>query len=173
MPRLGHNLSAYENNCVFINVEGRQFLDASYASTANIDSDSRSAVAADFDGDNAVDVLVGSVGGGPLRLFRNRIVTPHNKVRIELQGNTSNRLAIGARVVLRCGTRSITRDLFPANGFLGQNPLELLVGVGGADVIDELTIRWPTGASQRFTDLPVNRRLKFSEGESSHEALAL
>ena len=33
------------------------------------DSDSRSVVAADFNRDGAVDLLVGSVGGGPMRLF--------------------------------------------------------------------------------------------------------
>ena len=39
IPRLGHNLSAYEQNRLFLNEGGRQFIDVSYASNANIDSD--------------------------------------------------------------------------------------------------------------------------------------
>ena len=45
----GKNLSAYERNRVFLNTgEGIDFLDASFASAADIDSDSRSAIVADF-----------------------------------------------------------------------------------------------------------------------------
>lgn len=163
MPRLGHNLSAYETNRLFINIEGRDFVDASFASQADIDSDSRSVIAADMNGDHAVDLLVGSVGGGPLRLFSNRITTTNHRVKIELVGVESNRLAVGTRVIVRCGTREVTRDLFPANGFMGQSPLELLIGVGQAAQIDEISIRWPTGKVQRFENLPVDCHLTFTE----------
>ena len=61
----GNNLSAYERNRVFLNTgDGKEFLDASFASAADIDSDSRSAIVADFDRDGWPDLLVGSVGGG-------------------------------------------------------------------------------------------------------------
>ena len=172
MPRLGHNLSAFEANRLFMNVDGRQFLDASFGSRANIDSDSRSVVAADMNADGAPDLLVGSVGGGPLRLFLNRFETQHHRVRIELQGVASNRPAIGARVVLHCGSTKITRDLFPANGFMGQSPAELLIGVGPATRIDQLDIRWPNGNTQTLHDLPVDMRLQIVEGEQDYRSLS-
>lgn len=165
MRQLGHNLSAFEANRLFMNVDGERFLDASFASQANLDSDSRSVIVGDMDVDGRIDLLVGSVGGGPLRMFLNRIPVEHHKVRIELQGTDSNRTAIGARVVLQCGTKVITRDLFPANGFMGQSPAELLVGVGSATSIDRLTIRWPNGKLQELEDLPVDQVLRFVEGK--------
>jgi hypothetical protein len=164
MPKLGHNLSAYEENCVFINAGGTRFLDASFASRANINSDSRSAVAADFNNDGAVDVLVGSVGGGPLRLFYNRIPVLGRKLRLELEGVASNRAGIGARVTAECGERQIVRDLFPANGFMGQSPAQWYVGVGDAKVVDRLTIRWPSGETQTFENVPSDARLRIREG---------
>ena len=122
--------------------------------------------------DGATDVLVGSVGGGPLRLFLNRFPREHHRVKLKLTGTVSNRAAIGAHVVLRCGAATITRSLFPANGFMGQSPAELLIGVGSATTIDELVIRWPTGRTQSFETLPVNRRLSFTEGEQAYHSLS-
>jgi hypothetical protein len=173
MPRLGHNLSAFEANRLFMNVDGQQFLDASFASHADIDADSRSVVVGDMNSDGAVDLLVGSVGGGPLRLFVNRIPSGHHRVRLELTGQASNRPAIGSRVVLRCGSTTITRDLFPANGFMGQSPTELIVGVGSATKIDQLEIRWPNGSTQKFQDVPVDRRLQLTEGQDEYQSTSL
>ena len=165
MPAAGHNLSAYERNRLYLNVDGRAFLDASFASRADIDSDSRSAVAADFDGDGAMDLLVCSVGGGPLRLFRNRFPSQGHRLRLELVGTESNRAAIGSRVILQCGQEQIVRDLFPPNPFMGQGPPRLLIGVGKAEKIDRLMVRWPTGKTQEFHDLPVDRPITITEGQ--------
>jgi len=166
LSQKGENLSAYERKRLYLNLGGAAFLDASFASRADIDSDARSAIAADFDGDGAPDLLVGSVGGGPLRLFRNQFPRTAHRVRIELVGAQSNRAGIGARVVARCGERRIVRDLFPANGCMGLGPAELLLGVGDAKQIDHLSIRWPSGLVQEFTDVPVDKPLTITEGST-------
>ena len=161
----GYNLSAYERNRLFLNLDGESFIDASFASKADIDSDSRSVVAADFDRDGAPDLLVASVGGGPLRLFLNRFPPNGRRVLLELIGVESNRSAIGSRVVAESGGRKIIRDLFPANGGTGQAPPELLPGVGDVEQIETLTVRWPSGRTQTFRHLPVDSRITITEGQ--------
>ncbi len=156
------NLSSYERNRAFLNVDGESFIDMSFASAADIDSDSRSVIAADFNRDGATDLLVGSVGGGPLRLFMNRFPQQHS-VRIALVGRESNRAAIGTRLVAHVGSRQIVRDVFPANGFMGQGPVEVILGLGTADRIDRLEVRWPSGKTQDLTDLPIARELMIDE----------
>jgi hypothetical protein len=174
MPEAGHNLSAHERNRLYLNVGGQGFIDASRFSAADIDSDSRSVVAADFDRDGWTDLLVGNVGGGPLRLFLNRFSVPGNRrVLLDLVGTTSNRSAIGARATVECGGQRIFRDRFAPNGFMGMGPPELLVGVGQAERIDRLSVRWPTGKVQEFTDLPVDARLTIVEGEDQVESAPL
>jgi hypothetical protein len=167
MPQNGQNLSAYERKRMYLNHRGGQFMDVSYFSRADIDSDSRSVVAADFNRDGRVDLLVGSVGGGPLRLFLNEIPPASNYLRLELTGKTSNRQAIGSRIVIETGETTITRDLFPANGCMGQAPPEALIGVGSVSQVPLLRIRWPTGTWQEFRDLPVNTTVEIEEGNSS------
>ncbi len=173
IPGSGNNLSAYERNRLFLNLGGEGFLDASFASDADIDSDSRAVIAADFDRDGASDLLVGSVGGGPLRLFLNRFPRTNRRIRLELTGVRSNRQGVGSRIELEIGRRRIVRDLFPFNGGTGQGPVELLIGLGRAERIDRLSVRWPGGRVQRFENLPVDSEIEITEGQSEYVATAL
>ena len=158
----GDNLSAYERNRLYLNVDGNRFIDSSFASEVDLDSDSRSAISADFNNDGALDLLVGSVGGGPLRLFFNRI-PQQNRLQLTLQGTESNRSAIGTRVIAEIGDRKVYRDIFPVNGFMGQSPPIVDLGVGAAESIDRLTIRWPSGKERTLQDVDVSEPLELVE----------
>ena len=164
MPANRQNLSAYESNRVFLNHAGHDFVEVSFASQAALDSDSRSVIAADFNQDHRPDLLVGSVGGGALRLFLNEFPDAGNRVRLELTGTQSNSVGIGCRVIAVCGKQQIVRDVFPANGFMGQGPAEVLIGIGDAEQIDQLIVRWPTGDSQSFDAIPGNSTITITEG---------
>ena len=167
----GINLSAYERNRLFLNCGGREFIDLSHQSGADIDSDSRSAIAADFDRDGDLDLLVASVGGGPLRLFMNQIPSDFRSVRVLLEGVKSNRQGVGARLQIEVGERQIVRDVFPANGLMGQHPTEIVVGVGAVDQIDRLLVRWPSGHTQVYQNVPVGGTLQIREDATNYRSL--
>jgi hypothetical protein len=164
MPGEGHNLSAYERNRLFLNHRGNQFVDASFTSNADLDSDSRSAMPGDFNNDGAADLLVASVGGGPLRLFLNQVGVNSNSISIRLSGTASNKTAIGSRVIASVADRKIVRDVFPANGFMGQAPAQTQIGLGDAIMIDRLEVRWPTGVTQTFRNIPAGSQVSITEG---------
>ena len=167
MPGIRANLSAYERNRTFLNMDGSSFIDVSFASNADIDSDSRSVVAADFDRDGATDLLVASVGGGPLRLFRNRYPTGGHST-IKLVGDKSNGFGIGARLTATVSGKKVVRDVFPPNGFMGQGPAEAHIGVGKSKSISLLQIRWPSGTVQTLENLPVGKTVTITEGKSEY-----
>lgn len=171
MPAERHNLSAYEPNRVFLNDAGKRFVEVSVASQAALDADSRSVISSDFNGDHRPDLLVGSVGGGALRLFLNDFPGSGNRVRVRLVGQQSNRSGIGCRVVATCAGRQIVRDVFPGNGFMGQSPAELLIGIGPADGIDSLQVRWPTGRTQSFNGIPGNSTVTVTEDHPDIETV--
>jgi len=163
------NLSAFERNRLFLNDHGKSFIDASFASAADILADSRSVVAADFNRDAAPDLLVASDGGGPLRLFLNRFPANSDRIRLELVGVQSNHSGIGSRVVIQCANRRIVRDTFIQNSCLALQPINNLIGVGAVTQIDHLTIRWPTGKIQEFKNLPTNVTIRIVEGSSTFQ----
>ena len=167
----GVNLSAYERNRLFFNYEGREFIDLSYQSGADIDSDSRSAIAADFDRDGDLDLLVASGGGGPLRLFMNQIPSDGKSVRVLLEGTKSNRQGVGTRLQIEVGSRRIVRDVFPANGLMGQHPTETVIGVGAVNEIDRLLVHWPSGHTQTFQNVPVGGILQIREDAVNYQSL--
>lgn len=162
MPNERENLSSFERNRTFLSLDGSSFIDVSFASGADIDSDSRSVVAADFNRDGATDLLVGSVGGGSLRLFLNRFPKA-NFSRIRLEGSGSNRAGIGARLTATVEGKKLIRDLFPQNGFMGQGPAEIILGLGDAKAIDRLEVRWPSGKTQIYKNLAANRYFLLKE----------
>jgi enediyne biosynthesis protein E4 len=169
MPEKGENLSAYERNRVYLNAGNLEFIDASFASACDIDADSRTAVALDYDNDGDEDLLVGSVGGGGLRLFKNEMPR-QNSLRIRLRGIQSNSPGIGSRITVKAGEKKIVRDLFPANGFMGSGPAEVLFGLGKSDLVDEIEIRWPNGQTQVVRDVSVNHSIEITEGKQEYQS---
>ncbi len=158
-----HNLSAYERNRILLNTRDGKFADVSHAAGgADLDSDSRSVVAGDFDQDGMPDLLVRSSGGGPLRLFINGF-PKSNWIRITLRGTKSNARGIGARLTAEIDGRLVYRELQAPNCFQGQSPAEVTFGLQSSDQIDRLEIQWPSGESQTFEALQANHHYAISE----------
>jgi enediyne biosynthesis protein E4 len=168
----GHNLSAYERKRAFLNVAGQDFVDISFLTGADSDGDGRSVVAGDFRNDGRMDLVVRQVGGGPVLLFENRF-PPAHYLNISLRGTKSNRLGIGARVIVRAGGLEQTRELYPQNGFRSQVASRLHFGLAAQERVDRLTIHWPSGEIQQFKDLPVDRHILVDEGRSGADAVEL
>ncbi len=135
----------------------------------DIDSDSRAVIAADFNGDAKPDLLVGSAGGGSLRLFENQIKNGNRHIRLKLIGADSNRPGIGSRIEVTAGGRRIRLSLLPDTVFSGQAPVYWLIGVGATATIDRLVVRWPSGAVQTIEDLAADTEITLREGDPAPE----
>lgn len=158
----GHNLSAYERNRVYLNVGGKDFLEISHLTGADSDGDGRAVVAADFHNTGMMDLMVRQAGGGPLLYFENKLPRKHY-LKVTLRGHESNRQGIGARLTATVKGQPIVRELFPANGFLSQSPAMVHFGLGDADTIDTLTVRWPSGKVQVLKNMKGDRHVLLDE----------
>jgi hypothetical protein len=129
---------------------------------------------ADFNNDGDLDVF--EVIGGYLEgdtyqsiLFENPGHGNH-WISLDLEGVKTNRSAIGARVRVRVETPEGERDIFrsvTAGGSFGDSPFRIHIGLGQANAIHEVEVRWPTSRTvQTFRDLPMDQSFKIREGES-------
>ena len=50
------------------------------------------------------------------------------------------------------------------SGFLSQHSKELLFGLGASQRVVRLTVEWPSGLTQTFTDVPLDHRVRIEEG---------
>ena len=104
----------------------------------------RGASAADYDQDGDEDILVNVSGGAP-QLLRNDRGNRNGWLALQLVGRESNRSAVGARVIVRVGGRTLIKEVKAGVSFLSQGGLELIFGLGDAAAADNVQIRWPTG----------------------------
>lgn len=166
----GHNLSAYERKRTWMNVGGRNFLDLSYLTGTDNDGDGRSVVAGDFRNNGRLDLMTRNVGGGSLQLYENNFPQRHY-LKVSLRGRQSNRLGVGARLKAVVKGRELVREMFPINSYRSQMPNLAHFGLGDAERIERLEIRWPSGKSQVLTDVKADAHIVVDEDKEGPAAI--
>ena len=116
----------------------------------------RGAAYADIDADGDLDVILTQVNGKP-SLLRNELVTDNHWLRLRLQSKPPNPSAIGARVTLLSSNGIQHRTVMPTRSYLSQVELPLTFGLGTAETIKRVTVRWPDGTIETWIDLDVDR----------------
>jgi enediyne biosynthesis protein E4 len=166
----GHNLSAYERKRAYLNVGGQTFLEISHLTGADNDGDGRSVVAADFGNTGRLDLIVRQVSGGPLLLYENRFPQRHY-LKVSLRGRPSNRSGVGARLTAVVRGRRLVREMYPSNTYRSQAPNLVHFGLGDAEVVERLVIRWPSGRVQELRGLKADRHIVVDEGKEGARAV--
>jgi len=128
----------------------------------------------DFDRDGCLDLFVatgGSMGrslgmpseDGGYRLYRNLCNTGNHWLEIDLEGTTSNRDGIGARVRVSAGGVTQTRIQDGGIHHRGQNHSRLHFGLAKNARVEKISVQWPSGAVQELTGVGGNQILRIKE----------
>jgi hypothetical protein len=128
---------------------------------------------ADMNNDGSEDIFVNQGGAYPGDAYQNALyLNPgqnnNNWINLLLEGATSNKAAIGARLKITFTENGHKRSVYRevnSGGSFGANPLRQHIGIGNATIVDELEIKWPaSGMIQRFSDMPVRKNFRIKEG---------
>ncbi len=120
----------------------------------------------DFDDDGDPDLLVMNNDDVP-NLLRNETKTGNHWTLLRLVGRRSNRDGAGARVKVSSAGRIQVDELRIGGSYLSMHDLRLHFGLGTGERIDQLDVRWPSGLSESFRDLPADRLLLLVEGNDA------
>ena len=164
----GHDVGqTYKNpRIVYRNMGNGQFKDVSAVMGPGISEhfSSRGAAFGDYDNDGDVDVLVLNMNDLP-SLLRNDGGNKQNWIKIKLIGTKCNRTAIGARVRVITGEHVQMDEVHSGSSVMSQGDLRLHFGVGKAETVDVIEVKWPTtGKLERFPQVKANQILTIREG---------
>ncbi|HEY6911936.1 MAG TPA: CRTAC1 family protein [Myxococcales bacterium] len=127
--------------------------------------DGRGVAIADFDGDGRMDLVLTNLNAPPI-IYRNVSVNGNHWLELRLEDPTHpNHAAIGARVIIRAGGTQQLREVNAGNGFAAQSTNLVHFGLGARSQIDELAVRWPDGATEKFPPPPVDSAYRLVRGK--------
>jgi hypothetical protein len=127
---------------------------------------SRGLAVGDFDNDGALDVLIAVNDGAPV-LLRNKVGAQNHWLGLNLIGKKANPDAVGARITYQAGDLKRSRMKVGGGSYLSSHDPRLVLGIGKRTKIDWLEVKWPqpSGAVERFTNVPLDRYVTIVEGQ--------
>jgi len=152
---------------LFRNLDGRRFQEvtASLGQALAKPVVARGAAHGDYDGDGDLDLLV-TENNGPARLLRNDGGNVNRVVRVRLEGTSSNRSAIGAKVTLTTdGGGARVAYVRTGSSYLSQSESTVTFGLGPDRQPSGLQVSWPSGRVDKLTVPGTGRLLVIKEGQ--------
>jgi hypothetical protein len=161
-----------QRKLLYRNLRNGHFADVSLQAGTGISDPvaSRGCAFGDFDNDGDIDVVVNTVNDYP-QLLRCDSRQANNWIKVRTIGAKSNRSGIGARLICITHPPGETKphrqidEVRSGGSYISQNDLRVHFGVGKAEKIDLLEIRWPSGQIDTIKDIKVNQQIFVKEGE--------
>ncbi len=161
-----------QRKLLYKNLRNGKFEDVSLNAGTGISapSASRGCAFGDFDNDGDLDFVVNCVNAPP-QLIRCDSSNKNNWIKIRTIGTKSNRSGIGARIT--CVTKitgqekphSQIDEVRSGGGYYSQNDLRVHFGIGEAQKVELIEIRWPSGQIDSLKDLKPNQLYYITEGK--------
>ena len=144
------------------------FTDVSEISGADDPGYGRGAVYLDYNNDGCLDLYVANLGTSAesaqhAKLLENRCDWGNRWLVIRTVGTASNRDGIGARITVVAGEKTQIREVSAGGSNNSQSMLPVHFGLGEAEMVDSVQVRWPSGTVQTLRDVAVNQRITIVE----------
>ena len=132
----------------------------------NVPSSSRGLAIGDLWNDGRLEAVISNMSAQP-SLLENQLRSPNHWIAIRTAGTKSNRDGIGARITIKIGPRTLVDEVRSGSSYISNNDMRVHFGLGAATKIDWLQIRWPSGLTERFTNITVDKIHTLKEGSGT------
>jgi hypothetical protein len=151
-------------NTVFRNLGGASFqaLTAEAGLTAQPPSRHRGSAIGDLNGDGRLDVAVSALSA-PAEIWINDSPEGNHRLEFQLEGTKSNRDGIGARIKVVAGATTQYNHVAFAVGYASSSAGPTHFGLGPNKSADLVEIRWPSGITQEFRNVPADQIVRVKE----------
>ena len=156
------------SNYIFSNQKGKKFQDVTKEWGLQDFTNSNGAAYGDLDNDGDLDLVVNNINA-TVSLYRNNSNGKNNYIQIQLEGENTNKQALGANVkVFARGFKQI-KEQFTTRGYLSSVSPILHFGLGKIQKIDSIQIRWPDGTLQTERTIAINQKLSLKQIDISQQ----
>lgn len=169
-------------NKMFKNLGGQRFVDITQAARVGNLQKGHGVSFADLDNDGDQDVHIDMGGAYTGDTYQNSLYlnpgqNDNRFIGIRLEGTTCNRAAIGARIKVSFKEngvlRSVYREVNSGSSF-GANPLQQHFGIGQANLIESIEIKWPGSSElQVFRNVKAGGVIKIKQGDKEFVTVEL
>jgi len=153
-----------ESPLLLQNDKGKRFVDVSARSGEVFSQEwaARGLAVGDINNDGKLDAVVTS-NDGPAWVLLNETETANHWITLNLVGRKSNRDAIGAQVKISTAAGDQFATVTTSSSYQSSGDKRLHFGLGTAESIREIDIRWPSGIRQVLHDQKPDQIVKITE----------
>ena len=124
-------------------------------------------VLADLDNDGRLDAAIAQMND-PVAVLRNVFPDGNHWLRWLVGANHAD--VVGARVMLEIDGRTQTRFAKGGGSYASSPDRRLLFGLGTATKPTKLSVVWPDGTRQEWTDVAIDRYHVATQGQKALDA---
>jgi hypothetical protein len=126
-------------------------------------SSARGLAVGDLWNDGRMSAVVNNMNAPPMLLV-NAVRNGNHWVGFRTLGTKSNRDGIGAKIVMKAGTRLFVDEVRSGSSFDSSSDMRVHFGIGSITKIDSVQVRWPSGLLELFENSRIDEIQTLKEG---------
>ena len=158
----GWSYGGYEKNRLFLNQNGKDFVEVGHLAGVALEQDCRNVVAQDLDGDGKPDLIVTTLQVWPqpkqtLRIYQNTLADTGHWIGFRFREEGRGKSPIGARVMIHYAGRNAVAEITTGDGHRSQGATQVHFGIGQATTLDWAKIKWVDGAEMELREPSIDQ----------------